>query len=149
MIRTRTIQGELLTVAAKLKREDTKVDLVMCSPPYEAKRRYAELAFNLTGQAWVDWAVERFVACLEVCRGPVVWVVGHGQSGAVKPWTATPALLMADLHRRGVHLLRPVFYRPAWDARARGARTGSQNEGTSSPCAARTANWRAHGLRTR
>lgn len=109
MIRTRTIQGELLTVAAKLKREETKVDLVMCSPPYEDARLYGELGFKVRGQDWVDWAVPRFMACLERCNGLVVWVI-EGKTRKYR-WSATPALLMADLHRRGVCLRKPPAFK--------------------------------------
>lgn len=83
------------------------VDLVFCSPPYEAARTYG-IDFALKGQAWVDWAVPRFVECLRVCRGLVAWVV-EGQTRQFR-YTATPALLMADLHRAGVHLRKPSIY---------------------------------------
>lgn len=85
------------------------VDMVFCSPPYEAARTYG-IGFNLRGQAWVDWAVERYVECLRVSKGLVAWVV-EGQTRQFA-WTATPALLMADLHRRGVKLRKPpAFHR--------------------------------------
>lgn len=106
--RTRTIQGELLTVAERLKRDAVKVDLVMCSPPYEDARLYGELGFKVRGQDWVDWAVPRFMACLERCNGLVVWVI-EGKTRQYR-WSATPALLMADLHRRGVCLRKPPVY---------------------------------------
>lgn len=86
---------------------DASVDLVFCSPPYEAARTYG-IGFALRGQAWVDWAVERYVECLRVSRGLVAWVV-EGQTKQFR-WTATPALLMADLHRRGVKLRKPPVY---------------------------------------
>jgi hypothetical protein len=85
------------------------VDLVMCSPPYEAARDYG-IGFKLKGQSWVDWAVERYIECTRVSRGLVAWVV-EGQTRKFK-WSATPVLLMADLHRAGVGLRKPpVFYR--------------------------------------
>jgi len=40
----------------RLTLSDKSCDLVFCSPPYEAARTYG-IAFNLRGQAWVDWAV--------------------------------------------------------------------------------------------
>lgn len=86
---------------------DASVDLVFCSPPYEAARTYG-IDFALRGQAWVDWAVERYVECLRVSRGLVAWVV-EGQTRQFR-WTATPALLMADLHRRGVKLRKPPAF---------------------------------------
>lgn len=97
--------GDVLDIAPKV----GTVDLVMCSPPYEAARTYG-IDFNLKGQEWVDWAVERYMACLSVCRGLVVWVV-EGQTRDFR-WSAAPALMLADLHRRGVHLRKPpVYYR--------------------------------------
>lgn len=87
---------------------DKSVDLVMCSPPYEAARTYG-IDFKLRGQDWVDWAVPRFMECLRVCKGLVAWVV-EGQTKQFR-YTATPALLMADLHRAGVKLRKPPIYR--------------------------------------
>lgn len=88
---------------------DRSVDLVLCSPPYEAARTYG-IDFNLRNQDWVDWAVTGFRECLRVCRGLVAWVV-EGQTRNFR-WSATPALLKADLHRAGVHLRKPpVFQR--------------------------------------
>lgn len=88
---------------------DKSVDLVFSSPPYEAARTYG-IGFNLRGQAWVDWAVERFIEHQRVCRGLVAWVI-EGQTRQYR-WSATPALFMADLHRRGVKLRKPpVFHR--------------------------------------
>jgi len=85
------------------------VDLVFCSPPYEDARTYG-LDFSFTHQAWVDWAVPRFMACLRVCKGLVAWVV-EGKTRDFR-WSATPTLLMADLHRKGVNLRKPpVFHR--------------------------------------
>lgn len=89
---------------------DNSVDLVFTSPPYEAARMYGELQFKLKGQAWVDWCVERFLECVRVSRGLVAWVI-EGQTRKFR-YTATPALLMADLHRAGVNLRKPpIFYR--------------------------------------
>jgi hypothetical protein len=88
---------------------DNSVDLVFCSPPYEAARTYG-IEFNLKGQQWVDWAVAGYLECLRVCRGLVAWVV-EGQTRQFR-WSATPALLMADLHRAGVRLRKPpAFHR--------------------------------------
>lgn len=85
------------------------VDLVFCSPPYEAARTYG-IDYKLRDQDYVDWCVERFVECLRVSRGLVAWVV-EGQTRQFR-YSATPALLMADLHRRGVKLRKPpIFHR--------------------------------------
>ena len=88
---------------------DNCVDLVFCSPPYEDARTYG-IDFNLKGQAWVDWAVPRFLECVRICKGLVAWVV-EGKTKKFR-WTATPALLMADLHRAGAYLRKPpAFHR--------------------------------------
>lgn len=97
--------GDCLEVMRSM--PDASVDLVFCSPPYEAARTYG-IGFALRGQAWVDWAVERYVECLRVSRGLVAWVV-EGQTKQFR-WTATPALLMTDLHHRGVKLRKPPAY---------------------------------------
>lgn len=86
---------------------DDSVDLVFTSPPYEAARTYG-IGFDLRGQEWVDWCRVRFMECLRVCRGLVAWNV-EGQTRQYR-WSATPALLMADLHRAGVHLRKPPLY---------------------------------------
>lgn len=83
---------------------DKCVDLVFCSPPYEAARTYG-IDFKLTGQEYVDWCVERYVECVRVCRGLVAWVI-EGQTRQFR-YSAAPILLMADLHRRGIHLRKP------------------------------------------
>lgn len=87
---------------------DASVDLVFTSPPYEAARTYG-IDFNLRGQAWVDWAFERYVECVRISRGLVAWVV-EGQTRQFR-YTATPALLMADLHRAGVKLRKPPIFK--------------------------------------
>lgn len=86
---------------------DKSVDLVFTSPPYEAARTYG-IGFKLTGQEWVDWCVERFCECLRITRGLVAWVV-EGQTRKFA-WSATPSLLMADLHRAGVKLRKPPIF---------------------------------------
>jgi hypothetical protein len=85
------------------------VDLVFFSPPYEDCRTYG-IDFRLKGQAWVDWMVKVFVESARVSRGLVACVV-EGQTRKFK-WSATPALLMADLHRTGLNLRKPpIFHR--------------------------------------
>jgi len=87
---------------------DDSVDLVLCSPPYEAARKYGELGFNLKGKEWVFWAYMRYIECCRVSRGLVAWVVA-GQTRKFR-WSAVPALLMADLHRAGIKLRNPPIY---------------------------------------
>jgi len=86
---------------------EKSVDLVFGSPPYEDARLY-DMDFRLKGQAWVDWMVKVVQASLRVSRGLVAFVV-EGRTRKFR-WSATPALLMADLHRAGVHLRKPPLY---------------------------------------
>lgn len=102
----RIIHGDCLTVLQSM--EAASVDLVFCSPPYEAARTYG-MGFDLRGQDWVDWCIPRYLECLRVCRGLVAWVV-EGQTKQYR-YSAGPILLMADLHRRGVHLRKPPAYK--------------------------------------
>ncbi len=102
------LQGDCLQVLEGLKPDS--VDLVFGSPPYEDARSYGALDFSLKGQDWVDWAVPRFEVCLRICRGLVAWVI-QGKTRKYG-WSCTPALFMADLHRRGIHLRNPpIFHR--------------------------------------
>lgn len=100
------IHGDCLEVMRAM--PDQCVDLVFCSPPYEAARTYG-IDFKLRGQDWVDWCVERYVECARVCRGLVAWVV-EGQTRQFR-YSAVPALLMADLHRRGISLRKPPAFK--------------------------------------
>lgn len=97
--------GDCLELMANM--PDKSVQLTFCSPPYEGARTY-EIGFDLWGQDWVDWCVPRIMECLRVTNGLVAWVV----EGTVEDaqWSATPALLMADLHRNGVCLRKPPIY---------------------------------------
>ncbi|MGH7179706.1 MAG: DNA-methyltransferase [Tepidisphaeraceae bacterium] len=99
--------GDCLDVLRSM--PDASVDMVLCSPPYESARTYG-IDFKLQGQDWVDWCVERFVECYRVCSGLTCWVV-EGQTRKFR-YSATPILLMADLHRRGIKLRKPpAFHR--------------------------------------
>lgn len=101
------LHGDCLDVMKSM--GDNSVDLVFCSPPYEDARTYG-VGFKLKGQAWVDWAVERYIECNRICSGLVAWVV-EGKTRNYR-YSATPALLMADLHRAGIKLRKPpVFHR--------------------------------------
>lgn len=84
------------------------LDLVFGSPPYEKARTYG-IGFALKGQAWVDWMVAVFRAAIRTCKGIVAFVL-EGQTKDFR-WSATPALLMADLHRAGVCLRKPPIFR--------------------------------------
>lgn len=88
---------------------DKSVDLVLGSPPYEDARTYG-IGYKLRGQQWVDWALVRYLECVRVSRGLVAWVV-EGKTRNFR-YSATPILLMADLHRAGVKLRKPpAFHR--------------------------------------
>lgn len=88
---------------------DGCVDLVFGSPPYEDARTYS-MDFKLKGQDWVDWMDPIFKESLRVCRGLVAFVI-EGKTKEFR-YSATPILLMADLHRAGVHLRKPpIFHR--------------------------------------
>lgn len=101
----RLIHGDCLEVMRSM--PDNSVDMVMCSPPYEDARTYG-YGFNLKDQEWVNWATERYLECVRISRGLVAWVVeGKTRNYA---WSATPAILMADLHRLGVKLRKPPIY---------------------------------------
>lgn len=102
---SRLICGDCLEVIKTL--PPRSIDLVFGSPPYESCRTYG-IDFNLEGQDWVDWMVEVCRVSLSRCKSLVAFVVQgptHNQR-----WTATPALLMADLHRAGFNLRRPAIF---------------------------------------
>lgn len=105
--RNRIICGDCLEVMRGM--EEDSVDLVFGSPPYEDARVPNDDPFGTyCGQDWVDWMVEVYQESLRVCRGLVAFVV-QGRTRKFK-WSATPALLMADLHRSGIHLRDCVFF---------------------------------------
>ena len=91
---TKLIQGDSIQVPL----DDDSVDLVFCSPPYEAARTYG-IGFKLKGDEWVQWAADRYMEHLRVCKGLVAWVV-EGQTRQFQ-YSCAPILLMAELHRRG------------------------------------------------
>lgn len=94
----------MLTILPTLPR----VDLIVTSPPYEDARTYG-IGFAVKGADWVTWAADRFMLCLDRCDGLVAWVVAGRTRGY--QWSATPALLMAELHRRGAVLRNPLIYK--------------------------------------
>lgn len=101
--------GDCLDILPDFSLPENRVDLIVCSPPYENVRTYDQ-GFNLKGQEWVDWCVPRYEACLDACSGLVAWVAGHGTGGVTTPWSGAPWLLGVDLLRRGHSLLRPHHY---------------------------------------
>lgn len=99
------VLGDCLEIMREM--DDNSVDLVVTSPPYEDARTYG-ISFALRGDEWVAWAVERYLECVRVCKGLVVWVV-EGKTQQYR-WSASPVLLMAELHKRGVKLRKPPIY---------------------------------------
>lgn len=99
------MMGDCLELLPAL--EDLSIDLVLTSPPYEDARTYG-IGFGLKGQAWVDWAKERFILCHAKTMGLTAWVV-EGRTRNYS-YSATPYLLAADLHRAGVPLRKPPIY---------------------------------------
>lgn len=87
---------------------DQSVDLVFGSPPYEDARTYG-IGFKMNAEQWATWCADGFCECLRVCRGLVAWVVGHGKQRKFR-WSAGPALLIAELHKRGVWLRPPEWF---------------------------------------
>lgn len=99
------IQGDAIEVLKGL--PEKSVDLVFGSPPYEDCRTYG-ISFGLKGQVWVDWMVQVVKASLRASKGLVAFVV-EGPTHDFQ-WSATPALLMADLHRAGICLRNPPAF---------------------------------------
>lgn len=89
------------------KMQPKSVDLVFGSPPYEDARTYG-IDFKLKGQDWVDWMVKVYWESLRVCKGLVAFVI-QGRTRNYQ-WSATPALLIADLHRAGICVRNPPLY---------------------------------------
>ena len=99
------VQGDCLDVLGDM--PNKSISLTFTSPPYEDARKNC---LNLTGMAWVEWAVPRFLACLRVTNGLVAWVV-EGRTRNFS-WSGVPVLLMTELIRLGVILRKPpVFHR--------------------------------------
>ena len=104
---SRLIHGNCLKVMLAMPKKS--VNLVFGSPPYENARDLKDDPFPvLKGQAWVDWMAEVYLASLRVSSGLVAYVV-QGRTRNYK-WSATPVLLAADLHRKGVHLRDFLIY---------------------------------------
>ena len=98
------IQGDCLEVMQKWSSDC--VDLVFTSPPYEDARVNCG---KLVGYKWVEWAAEIYLECYRrICKGITAWVV-EGRTKDFQ-WSATPSLLMANLHLAGVRLRKPPIY---------------------------------------
>lgn len=88
--------------------EDNSVDLVFTSPPYENFRDYS-IGYEVKGGAWVNWAYERFVECLRVSKGPVIWVV-CGKYHKPGRYSLTPERLMIRLDEAGYAVRKPAIF---------------------------------------
>lgn len=86
---------------------DDSVDLLVTSPPYEARRTYG-IGFKLRGQDWVDWMVEVVRAAAAKVKG-LIAVNCEGCTESYK-YSGTPFLLFADLHRAGFNMRKPCVY---------------------------------------
>lgn len=90
------------------------LDLVFTSPPYTDARLYLENGKNLgisrKTDDWVLWLADVWVEAQAACKGLVAMVVA-GQTKGYR-WSAGPALLIAELHRRRLNLRNPpIFHR--------------------------------------
>jgi len=88
--------------------DDDAFDLVFCSPPYESQRSYSEVAFDLSGDEYVQWAADCFMECLRVSKGLVAWVVEGVTSNF--DYSYSPFLIGAEIKRRGAKLRKPIVF---------------------------------------
>lgn len=86
---------------------DNSIDLLFCSPPYENRRSYG-MGFRLVGEDWVSWMFEIVRLAMPKVRG-LMAIVCEGKTDDYR-WSATPALLQADLHRAGFNLRKTVAF---------------------------------------
>ena len=98
--------GDCLQIMQEM--EDQSVDLVLGSPPYEDLRTYG-INFKRSGEEWVSWMVAVCDQAQRITRGFAILVIGSGVTRNFC-WSATPAMLVADLHRAGYLLRRPLIY---------------------------------------
>jgi hypothetical protein len=88
------------------------LDLVFGSPPYEQARLYLEdgtdMGISRKTPDWVLWMADVHEAAQRACKGLVAFVVA-GQTKDFR-WSAGPALLIAELHRRGLNLRNPPLF---------------------------------------
>lgn len=94
---------------------ESAADLVITSPPYEDAREYGDLQFKLKGDEWLKWALARFLACLEVCSGPVCWVIdGRTRKGNYSFAPERLALALSQLSERrdlGLTVPKPLTWK--------------------------------------
>lgn len=83
-------------------------DCVMGSPPYMLCRDYGEEDIAMALSEWVSFMETVTLAALDVCKGPVIWVVaGTGSSNYIPG----PEMLLARMYgQKGVNILRPNIW---------------------------------------
>jgi site-specific DNA-methyltransferase (cytosine-N4-specific) len=103
MISILQAQAENIPLAEK------SVDLVFGSPPYCDARTYGINA-QRNCMEWVDWMLKVTTECMNISRGPVVWVAA-GVTRDRNYWPACEGL-MWEWWKRGGHyqLYRPCIY---------------------------------------
>lgn len=90
--------------------DDDCADLMVTSPFYEDCRSYGMGNGKLpSGQAWVDYMVRVVKAAAPKVKG-LIAIVCEGKTRQYR-YSCTPFLLIADLHRLGFNLRKPVAYR--------------------------------------
>lgn len=91
---------------------DDSVDVVISSPPYGNQRRYgSKKALFADDTHWLFFATLRFLECLRVSRGSVLWVVeGYTKGGTFHP---LPEMLTVELMKRGANIRRRMIYKRA------------------------------------
>lgn len=87
---------------------DDSVDLLITSPPYEKARTYGIGERMVAGQAWVDWMVAVITAAAPKVKG-LIAVNCEGQTRGYR-YSCVPFMLIADLHRAGFNLRKPVVF---------------------------------------
>lgn len=86
---------------------DDSIDMVICSPPYEAQRTYG-VGFKLRGEDWVRWMLEGITALAPKVRG-LIAINCEGRTEDFR-YSCVPILLQADLHRAGFNLRHPITF---------------------------------------
>jgi len=85
------------------------VDLFFTSPPYDTARKYG-IDFCMNEWEWALWMAYRVELMIEACKG-IVAVVCEGSTNKGR-WSASPAILMTEIHKKGIILKKPAaFYR--------------------------------------
>lgn len=89
------------------KQPDNSVNLTFGSGPYEDARTY-DIEFNLKGDEFVQWMADVICEAVRITDGLVAFVI----EGKTKKfaYSASPILIMAELHKREITLRKPPIY---------------------------------------